>query len=169
MNRIRNGIIYMCVVMMVIGLFIGCSASDKPSEDIMKNIIRQFIGVDINDKSELMFDKFTITNGFFSKNKGAGGESTPYNIEVDYIISYIPEYYLRDKKYEIKLLQDIINNYKEYWDQNRDDVKELIISKTKEIEDLTKQKPVRQQIVRDNDRFSFSKKGDKWYGKMRWE
>lgn len=174
MNRIRNGIIYMLVAMMAVGLFFGCSSSEKPSEETMKNIIVQF--VDISDKSDLRFDEFRITNSFFSKHAGSSGESTPYNIEVDYTISYIPKKEFLNVKNKILLLYDSINNYKIYLEtpfnndqDRRDEIKKDIIRKTKEIDELQKYNFFRREIVKDNVRFSFSKKGDKWYGKMRWE
>jgi hypothetical protein len=128
MNGIKKGIMCMSIVIMVMCLCVGCSSSDKPSEDTMKNIIatihlKPFL---INKQvSELKFESFKITNGFFSKNKGGGGESTPYNIEVNY-------------KYSYMLAQG---------------------------PDVPKEKKVEE---RDNDRYWFNKKGDKWYGNDGW-
>lgn len=119
-------IMTMFSIMLVMCFCVGCSSSNIPSEDEMKGIIMTIeMGHVLNDKRfKLEFDSFKITNGFVSKNKGGGGESSPYCIEVNY--------------------------------------------KLKNIFTDTDNIPKTQEIVEDNKRYSFVKKGDKWYGSKGW-
>jgi len=60
------------VMVLIIGI-IGCGQDVKPTDDIMKSIIKEKVcGQLINNPaiSDLKFETFNITNGFFSRKPG---------------------------------------------------------------------------------------------------
>jgi hypothetical protein len=87
-NTMINGkkvIISMCVILMLMYISIGCSSSNKPSEEEMKDIIIPIISSNpyiLNTMKNIEFNIFKTTNDFFSKKNGR------YCIQVDYNISY---------------------------------------------------------------------------------
>lgn len=97
MKTIRKVIMCMCVVMMVMCFGIVLSYSqdkplqEKPTEKIMQNIISTIV-LPNTPPSNITFPKFQITNGYFSKTKGGGGESGIYCIEVNYIMRWTHTY-----------------------------------------------------------------------------
>lgn len=107
MIKIKNVIMSVFVLIMVLYFCIGCQYSSnksvlqtKPSEKVTKDIIIE-IETSIIGKDNIVlisFDEFHINNGFFSKTKGGGDESTPYCIDVDYILKYIPPNSTRSEK-----------------------------------------------------------------------
>lgn len=244
MNNVKKVIMSVCVVMMVVGLCVGCSSSSKPPEEIIKNIIMQYAlkdnGLDINDKNitNLKFASFNITNGFVSKTPGGGGESNPYNIDVDYRISYIYNSYLADYKIsKINEYNKEITSFTEYLNSKKllinsltteiaslrvelkDIMKAMLLPKAEwptlsylhdldykkqvtegeirskvgllrdanseisrmdelikgrnqminELNQLPDTKQDNKEIVNNGARYSFVKKGDKWYGFQGWK
>lgn len=88
MNNVKKVIMCVCVVMMVMGFRVSCSYSqDKPSEEVMKNIISQVIipGFSKDIHTNIKFDTFQITHSFFKK--GTDGRDK-YCVEINYYISY---------------------------------------------------------------------------------
>jgi hypothetical protein len=155
-------------VMIALNFYVKYSYSqDKPSEEEIKGIIMTIELVnDINNKalSNLLFDTFQITNEFISKEKGGGGESSPYCIEVNYIIKYnITKNIVDEKKSQLIILNLYLKGIT--------NTKQEIDSFNKEIEE-TKQRPdievTKKEIVRDDARYYFVKKGNKWYGSKGW-
>ena len=82
--------IYMSIVM-IICFCVGCSSfQEKPSEEMMKDLMMSLVLKDHQKvKYSYKFDTFNITNSFFSKSKGSGGESTPYCIEGQFKLSWV--------------------------------------------------------------------------------
>ena len=92
-------------IMMAMCFCVGCSSSqEKPSEDVMKNEILKTLPWANRADVKYSIDKFKITNGFFSKEKGSGGESTPYCIEVNFKLSMTSNIDVKDEQ--------VINNRK---------------------------------------------------------
>jgi hypothetical protein len=121
MNSDNKVIISLFVVMMLICFSVGCNSPEKPSEDIMKELI---IGINTSNIakgniSNIRFDKFHIISGYFSDEKSGG--DIVYCINVNYLLVY----------------------------------------KFKDSRDFT-------EIVKDNENYSFIKKGNRWYGQKGW-
>lgn len=84
----------LCVVLMVISLCVSRGYSqDKPSEEMMKGIILQFVVWSLNNKyisppnvSNLYYYSFQITNSFF-KNGSDGRDR--YCVEINYDVHYV--------------------------------------------------------------------------------
>lgn len=152
--------------MVIIIICVGCSSSNKPSEEEMKNIILQLVisrtllNNNIDNFETIKYDKFHITNEFVSKTPGGGEESSPYCVEVDYIISWkIGE----DNKTKIKNLQKIIDEYPGLL-SNKERLNEI-----EQLKKMPDKELIKQEEVGNNKRFSFEKKGDKWYGGQGWK
>lgn len=186
-------VISLIVILIVIGFDNGPSYSQqKPSEEIIKqNIIKGYSrSLDKLTKdnpnikvADLKFDSFKMTNGFVSKTPALNGESAPYNIEVDYKISYIENKNLikwkaeqiKQCEYNILVAQKALEANKSKGNLPADLVeynKDAIIGNKKNIEtikkypDLQKDKKV---IVKNQERMSFIKKGESWYGYAGWK
>lgn len=186
-------LISLFVILMIMVFYNDRSYSqEKPSEKIIKQIIingysrsiDSFTKNNPNIKvSDLKFDSFKITNGFVSKTPGSAGESAPYNIEVNYKISYIESQNLikwkadQIKKYENNILmaqkalkthESEVNKPEQLIDYD----KKAIIGNKQNIETVKKYPDIKQEnkvIVKNNDRMSFIKRGEKWYGYLGWK
>lgn len=85
MVNVKKVTLYMCVIMMVIGLSNEYSYSqEKPSKQVMKNIIPQVVISEM--AGEIKYNIFEITHSFFKK--GSNGRDS-YCVEITYDISYI--------------------------------------------------------------------------------
>jgi hypothetical protein len=167
---IKKSILFICVIMMVIGFGIGCSSSEKPSEEVIKIVIMEIEFGNVRD--DIKFDTFKITNGFFSKENGS--KSDHYNIEVNYKITYI------DQELMVKITNKITNaqqdiNYltnelknPSLSTETQNNYKSMINDYNNKIEKYRQEK-VYNQIVRDNVKLFFEKRGDKWYGYPQWK
>jgi hypothetical protein len=181
------------VILTVIAFYIYPSyAQEKPSNDIMKQIILSGYsrGIDKFTKSNpdikvsnLKYESFKITKGSFSKTPGNAGESTPYNVEVSYKISYIENQNLvkwkadQIKQYEenivaaqkaLKKHEAEANKPEQLIDYDRKSIagNKQNIEETKKFPDAKKEK---KEITKNNDRMYFVKKGEKWYGYLGWK
>jgi len=181
----------MFVIVLAISVCVGCSLSqEKPSEEVMKDIIMQFAlknikspsmfpntiyvkgdNVEIND---FKFDTFQITNGFYSKEQGGGGESTPYNIEVNIKISYDKTTsFINGRNSSIQSSTERINILKQRLDRRYhpgdiQEIKEMEVNieAANKIPDIVKEN---KEIIQSNVKSFFVKKGVKWYGWEGWK
>ncbi len=180
-------------ILMIIAFYNDRSYSQqKPSEKIIKQIILNGYSRSVANLSkenptikvsDLKFDNFKITKGFLSKKPGTAGESIPYNIEVNYKISYIESQNLAKwkadqiKQYEnnIRMLQEALKKHESQAnkpEQLIDYDKKAINGNKENIETVKKYPDIKKQkktIVKNNDRMNFVKKGEKWYGYLGWK
>lgn len=92
MNNVKKVVICMCLVMITLGLCVSCGYSqDKPSEEVMKNIIPQLVITHYHLRksggfiySNIIYNVFKITHSFFKKN--SDGRDI-YCVEITYKIS----------------------------------------------------------------------------------
>lgn len=195
-NTMFNGnkvLISLFAILMIIGLYNDRAYSqEKPSEKIIKQSIidgysrsiDKFTKNNSNLKvSNLKFDSFKITNGFFSKKPKSGGESVPYNIEATYKISYVESQNLTKwkadqiKKYEANILmaQEALKNHESEANKPEQLIKfdkKMISGNKQNIEIIKKYPDIKQEkkvIVKNNDRMYFIKRGEKWYGYLGWK
>jgi hypothetical protein len=180
----------------ILMLIVFCQFSysqEKPSEAKIKKIILTGYSKGINNiiknnpnikVSDLKFDSFKITKGFFSKKTPASAEaSVPYNIEVSYKISYIESQNLvkwkadRIKRYEnnITMLQESLKAHEAAankpqqlieFDKKAINGNKQNIAAVKKFPDIKKEKKV---IAKDNGQMNFVKKENKWYGYLGWK
>jgi hypothetical protein len=194
------------VMVMIIGVM-GCGQDVKPTDDIMKQFIKeQVCGNLINNPaiSDIKFETFNITNGFFSRMPGGGGESRGYCIEVNYRIIYIEtidntiinrdainrlQYSIRGTEDEIKKRKDDIKIWEKEgaygmtWgpkvrenyikqDYNIINMENNNIARLKENLEAWQKKPniiKENKLITGNERFTFKKRGDIWYGYPGWQ
>lgn len=205
MVNINKVIIYTIIITVLIYLCVGCSLSSKPPEEVIKNVIAQFSNLANNkDVSGVKFDTFNITNGFVSKTPGGGGESSPYNIEVDYKVSFtLNKYVVGQKSDKVKSINDeiikteiqlnqllefgkvlqsqienpgistleVINENIQSNSASAEGCRVKILNLKNQIESINQQPDLiveKKEIVNNNARFWFVKKGDKWYGGEGW-
>ena len=167
-------------------------SQEKPSaeiikQNIMKGYAKSIAGLTKNNPSlkvsDFKFDNFKLIKGFVSKTPAAKGESSPYNIEVDYKISYIMsrnmtkwkaeqikecEYKMFVAKQELDAEQakgskdaKKIKHNKDVIAASKENIKII-----KKYPDLQKEKKV---ITKKEEPMSFIKKGNKWYGYVGWK
>jgi hypothetical protein len=181
------------VILMLMAFYIESSYSqDKPSREIIKQIIMNGYSRSINSftknnpnikVSDLKFDSFKKTKGFVSKTLGASGESAPYNIEVNYKISYIESQNLvkwkaeqiKQCEYNIFKAQKVLEAEKSKGNkatQLIDYNKKAIIGNKENIETIKKYPDIKKEkkvIVKNKERMSFIKKAKKWHGYLGWK
>jgi hypothetical protein len=195
-NIMLNGnkvLMSLLVILMVVAFYIEPSyAQQKPSPQIIKQNIINGYSKSVNELikdnpnikvSDLKFDSFKITNGFVSKTPGRNGESAPYNIEVDYKISYIESQNLvkwkaeqiKQCEYDIFVAQQVLDADKSKGNtpaQLIDYNKEKIIGNKENIKIIKKYPDIKQEkkvIVKNKDQMSFIKKGENWHGYLGWK
>jgi len=199
MNNSKKIIISLVGIMMTLCFYVACSSSqDKPSDEVIKQTILHGYSKGINNIvksnknikiSDLKFDSFKIKNGLVSETKGNAGESAPYNIVVDYKISYVESQDLAKWKADhIKQAENNILMAKKDLEGDKltpnksgdnskikaliDYNKKVIVSNTANIEIIKKYPDVKKskkEIVKNNEQMSFIKKGGKWYGYVGWK
>jgi hypothetical protein len=131
----------------------------------------------------LKFDSFKITKEFISKTPAAKGESAPYNIEMNYKIIYNEiqnlgkwkaeqikecEYNIFKAKQALKAEKAKGNKNAQLIDYN----KKAIIGNKQNIKIINSYPDVKKEkkdIVKNNEKMSFIKKGKKWYGYVGWK
>jgi len=185
MNNIRNVIVCMCIVMIMMCLCMSCSYSQKiPSEEFIKNIIFTYESKSIDsspyhynvnitgitDKdvkiSNVKISNFQITNSFYPRTTGDGGEISPYCIEVNYKLTYIKTINFVNGKN--KTISGYLNSIRDYGGINStDSYSQHMINKINKSIEMVKQIPdikeESKEIIRDNMRLCFVEKGDSWY------
>jgi hypothetical protein len=175
MVNARNVIMSFFVIMMAIYLCLGCSSSERPSDEVMKNIIVLIEGIDNAKLVNLKFDTFNITNSFLSKNKGSGGETTPFNIEVNYKIIYtlLINNTLKEKQEIIAYNKQVIDRLEKdlnYYNSKKlttqdfmyiQDIKNEIEIWKKCLEDNINLIEENKEIIQNNVKLTFNKKGNK--------
>ena len=181
------------VILIVMAFHIEPSYSqDKPSKEIIKQIIINGYSKSVNSftknnpnikVSDLKFDSFKITKVFVSKTPGASGESVPYNIEVNYKISYIESQDLvkwkaeqiKQCEYNILVAQKALEAEKSKGNKSTqliDYNKKAIIGNKENIETINKYPDIKKEkkvIVKNKERMSFIKKREKWHGYLGWK
>ena len=193
MFNAKKAIMSSFVVLIVVAFYVYPSYSqEKPSNDTIKQIILSGYsrGIDKFAKSnpnvkvsDLKYESFKITKGSFSKTPGSAGESTPYNVEVSYKISYMETQNLvkwkadQKKQYEENIVMAQKALKKHLAEANKPEQlieydQKSIIGNKENIEALKKfpdTKKAKKEITKKNDRMYFVKKGDKWYGYLGWK
>ena len=193
MFNAKKAIMSSFVVLIVVAFYVYPSYSqEKPSNDTIKQIILSGYsrGIDKFAKSnpnvkvsDLKYESFKITKGSFSKTPGSAGESTPYNVEVSYKISYMETQNLvkwkadQKKQYEENIVMAQKALKKHLAEANKPEQlieydQKSIIGNKENIEALKNfpdTKKAKKEITKKNDRMYFVKKGDKWYGYLGWK
>jgi hypothetical protein len=163
----------------------SCSYSQKiPSEEFIKNIIFTYESKSIDsspyhynvsitgitDKdvkiSNVKISNFQITNSFYPRTTGDGGEISPYCIEVNYKLTYIKTINFVNGKN--KTISGYLNSIRDYGGINStDSYSQHMINKINKSIEMVKQIPdikeESKEIIRDNMRLCFVEKGDSWY------
>ena len=179
------------VILLLTVFYIQPSYSkEKPSQKTIKNIILKGYSKSIESftknnpnlkVSDLKFDSFKITKGLFSKKPAAKGESVPYNVELNYKISYLESQNLakwkaeqiRECEYNIFQGQTALEKAKK--DKDAQKIKynndKIIVNKQniKTIKKYPDSKKETKTIVKKKERMAFIKKGGKWYGYLGWK
>lgn len=193
MPNVKKVFVSLLAILMIIVFFNDRSYSqEKPSQKTIKQVIlkgyargiAKFTKNKPNIKvSDLKFDSFKITKGFFAKAPLKRGETVPYNIEVNYKISYIQSQNLvkwktdKIKQYQdnIRSLQAALKKHEAAANKSKQMIefdKKAIIGNKKNIEDVKKFpdiKKEKQAIIKKNGRMYFVKKGAKWFGYLGWK
>jgi hypothetical protein len=189
----KKALMSLFIMFLVMAFYIEPSYSqEKPSQATMKQVILNGYDRGINKYtkenpnvkvSDLKFESFKLTKGFVSKTPVAKGKSVPYNIQVDYKITYNEiqnlikwkAEQLKQCKYNIFKAQQALKTEKAKGNKNAqliDYNKKAIIGNKENIKiinnypDLKKEK---KDIVKNNEKMSFIKKGNKWYGYVGWK
>jgi hypothetical protein len=184
MHNIRNVIVCMCVAMIMMGLCMSCSYSQKiPSEEFIKNVIFTYesnsidsspyhynahsTGITNNDVkiSNLKISNFEIINSFFPKTTSVGAESNPYCIEVNYKLTYIKT--TNFVNWKNKTVNRYLKSIRDYGGINSTDSysQHMINTINKSIADIKQIPDIKEEnkeIIRDNVRLCFVQKGDNW-------
>jgi len=193
MFKAKKALISLFVLMLVMVFYIEPSYSqEKPSQDQIKQIImngyarsfknatKQYPNIKTSD---LKFDSFKIIKGVVSKTPAAKGESAPYNVELNYKISYLETQNLakwkaeqiKECEYNIFKAQNTLKAEKAKANKNAQLIeynqKAIIGNKEniKIIKNYPNIKKEKKDIVKDNERMSFIKKGKKWHGYVGWK
>jgi hypothetical protein len=191
-----KGIKLIMSLFVILTIVVFCSSlsysQQKPSEKTIKQIIIKGYSRSISQLSkntpniklsDLKYDSFKITKGFFSKKPAKAGESIPYNIEVNYKISYIQSQNLKKwkadqiKQYKnnIRMLQEALKKHESQANKPKEMIKydkDSINGNKKNIEEVKKYPDIKrekEEIVKNNERMNFIKKGNKWHGYLGWK